>query len=148
MNRQLTIVSYTMVICRQLILIHGKYTIYSNKAVKHLTHLTQHVPQNKANISLCYPLASYKWKDFGATLQHMWLTCVLIVCCFHLLVNPAGHWRAGAYTKRNMLTEIDHIGHKFEELSSEASRKHNEILALFRGTCWMKRIRCLSTLLE
>ena len=36
------------------------------------------------------------------------------MCCFHLLVNPvAGCWKAGAYTKRNMLTEVDNKGHKF-----------------------------------
>ena len=35
-----------------------KYKIYSNKAVKHLTCFIQHVPQNKANISLCFLLAS------------------------------------------------------------------------------------------
>ena len=104
MNRQLT-----MVICWQLILICGKYKIYSNKAVKHLTRLTQHVPRNKTNISLCYLLASYKWKDFGATLH----ICDQLVCwSFRLLVNPVGRRRAGAYTKRNMLTDVDHIGHK------------------------------------
>ena len=61
MNRQ-----FTMVICQQLIL-KVEVDIYSNKAVKHLTRLTQHVPQNKAYVSLCYLLASYKWKDFGTT---------------------------------------------------------------------------------
>ena len=66
MNRQLT-----MVIYQQLILICGKYKVYSNKAVKHQTCLTQHLPQNKVNILLCYLLTSYKWKDFGTTLQHM-----------------------------------------------------------------------------
>ena len=25
--------------------------------------------------------------------------------------NRIGRWRAGAYTKRNMLTEVDHIGY-------------------------------------
>ena len=109
MDRQLTMV---ITYVDSLILICGKHKIYSNKAVKYLTRLTQHVPRNKANISLCYLLASYKWKDFGTTLQHMWSTCVLIVCSFHLSVNPVGCWRAGAYTKRNMLTEVDHIGHK------------------------------------
>ena len=38
---------------------------------------------------------------------------MLILCCFYLSVNPVGRWKAGAYTKRNMLTEVDHIGHKF-----------------------------------
>ena len=76
---------------------------------------------------------------------------MLIVCYFHgLSVNPVGHWRARAYTKRNMLTEVNHIRRPqiCEVLSSEASRKRNEILALFRGTCWMKRVRCLTALLE
>ena len=108
MNRQLT-----MVIRKELILICVKYKIYSNKAVRHLTHLTQHVPQNKADVSLHYLLTLYKWKYFGATLQNMWSTCVLIVCGFYLSVNPVGCWRAVAYTKRNMLTEVDHTGHKF-----------------------------------
>ena len=72
------------------------------------------------------------------------------MCCFHLLVNPVGRWRAKAYTKRNMLTEVDHIYRPqiCEVLSFEASRKCNEILALFRGTCWIKRVRCLTALLE
>ena len=35
------------------------------------------------------------------------------MCCSHLSGNPVGHWRAGAYTKKNMLTEVDHIDHKF-----------------------------------
>ena len=35
------------------------YKIYSNKAVKHLTcRFIQHMPQNQANISLRFPLAS------------------------------------------------------------------------------------------
>ena len=38
--------------------------------------------------------------------------CVDRVCYFHLLVNLVGRWRAGVYTKGNMLTEVDHIGHK------------------------------------
>ena len=43
------------------------------------------------------------------------------------------------YTKRNMLTEVDHTSHKFAKYSlSEGSRKRNEVLALLRGTCWMK----------
>ena len=104
MNRQLT-----MVICRQLILICGKYKIYSNKAVKHLTRLTQHVPRSKANISLYY------WKIL---VQHCnicdQLVCWSCVVFTYLLIRlGAGGLRTGAYTKRNMLTEVDHIGHKF-----------------------------------
>ena len=87
-----------------------KYKIYSNKVVKHLTHLTQHVPQNKPIFSLCYPLASYKLKDLA---QHCNICDQLVCWSFQLAVNPVGCWRAGTCTKRNMLTEVDHIGHKF-----------------------------------
>ena len=104
MNRQLT-----MVICRQLIqLVKSiRFTLIKRLNGQVLTRLTQYVPWNKANMSLCYLLASYKWEDFGATLQHMWSICVLIIS----FIGWAR--RAGVYTKRNMLTEVNHIGHKF-----------------------------------
>ena len=43
-------------------------------------------------------------------------TYVINLCVGHVVlssVNPvqSGRWRAGAYTKRNMLTKVDHIGH-------------------------------------
>ena len=107
MNRQLT-----MVICRQLLLIWGKCKIYSNKVVKHLTHLTQHVPRNQTNISLCYLLGSYKRKYFGTTLQHTYMINLRVYCFTYWLIW-LGTGGLGAYIKRNILTEVDHIGHKF-----------------------------------
>ena len=48
----------------------------------------------------------------------------MLIVSLYISVNPVGRWRAGSYTKRNMLIEVDHIGHNIcEVLLSEASRK-------------------------
>ena len=47
-----------------------------------------------------------------------------------------GHTRA--YTKRSMLTEVDHIGHKFAKYCHLKLAGSVMKYWLFRGTCWMK----------
>ena len=91
--------------------------------VTYPTHSTQHVPQNKANVSLCYvPVSFMQTEYFGATLQPMRSTCVLIVCCFQLLnlsqlmwLGAVGHTQKGTCNLHNKFEEleVDHIGHNF-----------------------------------
>ena len=69
------------------------------------------------------------------------------MCCFHLSVsNPVGRW--SIHKKEHVDKGLSYRPQICEILLSEASRKRNKILALFRGTCWMKPVRCLTALSE
>ena len=50
-------------------------------------------------------------------MERFWYNIAIYVtnlCVDHVLsVNLVGGWKGGTYTKRNILTEVDHIGHKF-----------------------------------
>ena len=48
-------------------------------------------------------------------MERFWcdIAAYVINLCVDHFTYSVGHWRAGPYTKRNMMTEAGHIGHTF-----------------------------------
>ena len=82
-------------------------------------------------------------------------TCVLIMCCFHLLnlsllmwLDAEGNTQKGTCNLYDKFeeTEVDHMGHNFAPKYCRL-KLAGSIIMKFHGMCWVKRIRCLTPLL-
>ena len=82
------------------------------------------------------------WCNIATYVINLYVDCVLFSLIGWVLEGWGIH-------KKNMLTEVDHTGHKFVKYCRlKLARSVMKYCLLFRCTCWIKRVRCLTALLE